>query len=398
MPAIVSVGRTKFGELWEREPENLIEEAGLKALEGANLERKDLDACYISDYFLNLTNKRGLEEGFLAEHLRTHVPMEKLRSFSSALKNAVSALKAKEYEIVLVGGLEKMTDRYEKIRDDLMLLEGPWSYYTGCTPEANHELLLREYIKKNKIEGEDLEILMKSLAYISVKNHSNALKNENSHFRKEISLEDVLKAREKSKRMLGLYDFAPISDGASALILVSDEIAESFNKPIFITTSTSATDYITYPFRGDESSLLAVRLASSKAFDKLKNFGIGREEIGLIETYDQSTVLELITLEDMGFLEKGRGWSTIYKSFESSRNFYEAKDGGRIWVNTNGGLKADGNPLGATGGAQVHEIFLQLRGEAGERQIQNLDYALALELEGFSTKAYVNIFSREKIQ
>ncbi len=395
MPAIVSVGRTKFGEHWERGPEDLIEEAGLKALEGVSLGRKDLDACYLSDYFLNLTNKKGLEEGFLAELLRIHVPMERLRSFSSALTNAANALKAGEYEIVLVGGLEKMTDRYDKIRDDLMMLEDPWSYNAGGTPEANHELLLREYIKRYKIEGGDLEKLMKSLAYISVKNHSNALKNENAQFKKKISLEDVLNAREKSSGMLGLYDYAPISDGASALILVSDELAESFNRPIFLTASASATDFITFPFREDRSGLLAVRLAASKVFNKLKNLGIRKEDLKLIETYDQSTVLELVTLEDLGLMRKGKGWESIYNSLESSWNHYETKYG-KFFVNTNGGLKADGNPLGATGGAQIHEIFLQLRGDAGERQIPNLNYALALELEGFGTKAYVHVFSKEK--
>lgn len=396
MPAVVGAGRTKFGELWEREPESLIEEAGLKALESAGVERKDLDACYLSDYFLNLTNKKGLEEGFLAELLRTHVPMEKLRSFSSALVNASHALKAGEYEVVLVGGLERMTDRYEKIRDDLMMLEDPWSYYAGSTPEVNHELMLREYIKKNKLQKEEVDRLMESLAYISVKNHANALKNENAHFHKKISLEDVLKARDRSSGMLGLYDFAPISDGASALILVNDEVAESFSNPIYLVASASATDYITYPFREDRSGFLSVRLAGSKVFKELEGLGIRKEDIKLIETYDQSTVLELITLENLGFLKGGRGWETIHRSLENSWNHYETRDK-KFFVNTNGGLKADGNPLGATGGAQIHEIYLQLSGEAGERQVPNLKYALALELEGFGTKAYVHVFSKKPL-
>ncbi len=143
-PVIIGEGRTKFGEHYEKEPEKLIEEAWLKASVSAGIERKNLDAAYISDYFLQITNKIGIEEGFISELTELHIPMEKTRSFSSALLNACNAIQAGKYDIVLVGGMEKMTDRWEKIRDDLMLLEDPWSYYAGCTPEANHELMLRE--------------------------------------------------------------------------------------------------------------------------------------------------------------------------------------------------------------------------------------------------------------
>ncbi|MFQ6068324.1 MAG: hypothetical protein ACE5KD_02155, partial [Candidatus Bathyarchaeia archaeon] len=176
-PAIISVGRTRFEEHYEREPENLVEEAGLAALGSANIERKDLDACHFADYFLPITNKIGLEEGFLSELLELNVPMEITRSFSSALSNACHAILAGKYNLALVGGMEKMTDRWDKIRDDLMLLEDPWSYYAGCTSEANHELMLRAYIKKYGIAGEQLDILNKALAEFSVRNHRNAMKN-----------------------------------------------------------------------------------------------------------------------------------------------------------------------------------------------------------------------------
>ncbi|MFX1265495.1 MAG: hypothetical protein ACFFH0_08945, partial [Promethearchaeota archaeon] len=155
-PAIVGVGRTKFGEHYEMAPESLIEEAWLRASKAAGVERKDLEAFYTSDYFLPITNKIGIEEGFLSELSELHVPMEKLRSFSSALLNACNAVKAGVHDLVLVGGVEKMTDRWDKIRDDLMLLEDPWSYYAGCTPEANHELMLRAYVKEHKLSEDAL--------------------------------------------------------------------------------------------------------------------------------------------------------------------------------------------------------------------------------------------------
>src|SRR5512136_763625 len=175
-PVIIGVGRTKFGEHYEREPEKLIEEAWLKASESAGIERKNLDAGYFADYFLQITNKIGIEEGFLSELTELHIPMEKTRSFSSALLNACNAINSGRYDLVLVGGVEKMTDGCDKIRDDLMLLEDPWSYYAGCTPEANHELMLRAYIKKYGIQGADLEKFNTALAQVSVKNHKQATK------------------------------------------------------------------------------------------------------------------------------------------------------------------------------------------------------------------------------
>ncbi|UCE44398.1 MAG: hypothetical protein JSV57_02660, partial [Candidatus Bathyarchaeota archaeon] len=173
-PAIIGVGRTKFGEHYEIAPDELIEEAWLRASESAGIERKDLEAGYFSDYFLQLTNKIGIEEGFLSELSELHIPMEKMRSFSSALLNACNAVESGRYSFALVGGVEKMTDRWDKIRDDLMLLEDPWSYYAGCTPEANHELMLREYIKKHKISGKSLETFNTALAQIAAKNHQHA--------------------------------------------------------------------------------------------------------------------------------------------------------------------------------------------------------------------------------
>jgi len=390
-PVIVGVGRTKFGEHYEREPEKLVEEAGIKALDSARIERRDLDACFFSDYFLSLTNKIGLEEGFLSELLELHIPMETTRSFSSAFLNACNAIQAGRYNLVLVGGFEKMTDRWDKIRDDLMLLEDPWSYYAGGTPEANHELLLREYIKKYEISGEDLEKLNISLAQISVKNHLNALKNEYAQYRRKITVEQVLEARKRARKPLGLYDFAPISDGAAALILTNPKIAPSYtSKPVYVLGSSSATDYITFPSREDRTSFIASRTAMKNA---LREAGISLRNIQILETYDASTVLEMVSLEDLGFAEPGSAWRYIHESCENYEGFYQLKDQ-RLFVNLNGGLKADGNPLGATGGAQIHELFNQLRGEAKERQVK-IDsepcFGCALELEGFGTKAYVHI-------
>jgi acetyl-CoA C-acetyltransferase len=395
-PAIVAVGRTKFGEHYGKEPEKLIEEAWLTASKECDIERRDLEACYLSDCFLPITNKLGLEEGFLSELTELHVPMEVTRSVSAALLTACHAIQAGTYNTVLVGGIEKMTDRWDKIRDDLMLLEDPWSYYAGGTPETNHELMLRAYIKKYGITGENLDKLNIALAQVSVKNHANATKNEYAQFQRKITVDQVLDARKAAQKPLGLYDFAPISDGASALILTSEALAKKMtDKPVYVLSCSSATDYLNFPARDDLTHFAATKIAMKKA---LKMVGITPWDIQVVEVYDQSTVMEMVSLEDLGFCEPGTAWKSINESCQDYKGYYEI-NGNRLFVNTNGGLKADGHPLGATGGAQIFEIFRQLRGEAGERQVntgqESPQYGCALEFEGFGTKAYVSIFGRE---
>ncbi len=396
-PAIVGVGRTKFGEHYGKEPEKLIEEAWLAASRECNIERKDLEACYMSDCFLPITNKLGLEEGFLSELTELHVPMEVTRSFNAALMTACHAIQAGIYNTVLVGGIEKMTDRWDKIRDDLMLLDDPWSYFAGGTPESNHELMLRAYIRKHGIAGQDLEKLNVALAQVSVKNHANATKNKYAQYQKKITVDQVINARKSVHKPLGLYDFAPISDGASALILTSDEVAYKMtNRPVHVLACGAATDYLNYPAREDHSRFVAAELAMKKAS---KMSGVAPSDLQVLEANDQSTVMEMVSLEDLGLCPPGTAWKSIYDSYVNGHLYYEL--GGReVHVNTDGGLKADGNPLGATGGAQVFEVYRQLRGEAGERQINvqgGLRHGGVLEFEGFGTKAYVTILG-EKTQ
>jgi acetyl-CoA C-acetyltransferase len=393
-PAIVAVGRTKFGEHYGKEPEKLIEEAWLAASRDCGIERKDLEACYLSDCFLPITNKLGLEEGFLSELTELHVPMEVTRSVSAALLTACHAIQAGVYSTVLVGGIEKMTDRWDKIRDDLMLLEDPWSYFTGGTPESNHELMLRAYTKEYGITGENLEKLNIALAQIAVKNHANATKNPYAQYQRKITVDQVLNARKTARKSLGLYDFAPISDGASALILTSEAKAkQTIDKPVYVLGVASATDYLNYPARDDLTHFTATKIAMENA---AKMSGVTPGDIEVLQLYDQSTVMEMVSLEDLGFCERGTAWKSIYESCQNFKGYYEV-NGRKLFTNMNGGLKADGNPLGATGGAQLFEIFKQLRGEAGERQVatdKEPRYGCSLELEGFGTKSYVCILGR----
>ena len=391
-PAIIAVGRTKFGEYYGKEPEKLIEEAWLAASNDCCIERKDLEACYMSDCLLPITNKLGLEEGFLSELTELHVPMEVTRSFSAALLTACYAIQAGVHNTVLVGGIEKMTDRWDKIRDDLMLLDDPWSYFAGGTPESNHELMLRAYIKKHNITGQNLDTLNLALAEIAVKNHANASKNKYAQYQRKITVEQVLAARKQAHKALGLYDFAPISDGASALILTNESVAKEISdQPIHVLGLGAGTDFLNYPAREDLSRFIAAEYAMKTA-SKMAN--ITPLDLQVLEVNDQSTVMEMISLEDLGLYRPGTAWKNIHEGLQYNENSYNRK-GTPLYVNTDGGLKADGNPLGATGGAQIFEVFHQLRGGSGERQVKVADglptQGCVVEFEGFGTKAYATI-------
>jgi acetyl-CoA C-acetyltransferase len=163
-------------------------------------------------------------------------------------------------------------------------------------------------------------------------------------------------------------------------------------QPITVLSCGSATDYLNYPKREDLSHFVAAELAMKRAIQSSK---IKPSDLQVIEVYDQSTVMEMVSLEDLCFCKPGTAW----KSIHGCENCYNI-DGKPLYVNTNGGLKADGNPLGATGGAQIFEIFRQLRGEAGERQVTvsggSPQHGAVLEFEGFGTKAYVTILGESK--
>ena len=246
--------------------------------------------------------------------------------------------------------------------------------------------------------GEKLDKLNIALAQVSVKNHANATKNKYAQYHRKITIDQVLKARKTAHKPLGLYDFAPISDGASALILTSETVAKKLNDhPIYVLGCTSATDYLNYPAREDLAHFVAAELAMKNALRMAKT---ALSDMKVIEVYDQSTMMELVSLEDQGFCVPGTAWKSIHESCQNDQNCYEV-DGRQLFVNTNGGLKADGNPLGATGGAQIFEIYRQLRGEAGERQVKitgSQKKGCVLEYEGFGTKAYVTVLGDKKLE
>ena len=298
------------------------------------------------------------------------------------------AIESGLYDTVLVAGAEKMTSVSTNAATEALAAAADDEFESGMglTFPGVFGIAAVAHMQEYGTTEEDMGL-------VAVKAHKNASTNPLAQFQKEITLEKALTPRYIAWP-LKLFDCSPISDGAAVVLLASSEFAKKHgDSPIHVVGSSSATDYISFHSREDRTGFIASRIAMKNALKKA-NFTI--RDIQISEVYDQSTLLEMVALEDLGFSKKGKAWLDIYDSCEDYKGFYKI-NGRKLFVNTNGGLKADGNPLGATGGAQLFEVVKQLRGEAGDRQIKSdeeITRGCILELEGFGSKAYVHVLRR----
>ncbi len=371
--AIVGAGRTNFGELWYEEPEKLLFSAGLSCLESVDkgIHRSELEACFFGSFLYQTTNKLGLMPGHMAKELGLNVPISMneaaCASGGSAFYNACVAIRSGIYDTVLVGGFEKMTDRSNKISDDLMFAADPNEFSAGFSFPGLYATMMSRYMYEygdGKPECED------SMAMVASKNHHHAVPNTYAQFRREFTHEQVKRSSIVAHPVRILH-CSPVSDGAAALIVTSPEKAKKYtDTPIYITASQQATDDISLYTRESLTSIKVTKLATSAAF---KEAGIAYKDIQMAEVHDCFTVEEVLFLEDSGFYKKGEGWKGVHESYMSGKGgkhvpYVDGK--AELIVNPGGGLKADGHPVGATGIRQVHEAWTQLRGQAKGQQIE----------------------------
>ncbi|MCW3134662.1 MAG: hypothetical protein N2V78_10070 [Methanophagales archaeon] len=400
LAAIVGAGRTKFGELWYQNPEALLTEAGLKAMESVEygLRRKDIQACYFGSFLYQVTNKLALIPGYMSRELGMNIPMSNTEaacgSGGSALYNACLGIRSGEYDVTLVGGFEKMTDRAGKIIDDLMFAGDPHEFDAGYTFAGLYASMMARYIHDygDSSDGRCRE----ALALVACKNHHHAVGNEYAQFRREFTVEEVLNSPLVADPIRMLH-CSPVSDGAVALVVVSPEVAKEYtDTPIYIVGSQQATDDVSICSRESLTGIKATRLAMEKV---LKETSMTMRDIHLAEVHDCFTIEEIFFLEDSGFCERGEGWKTVYDSYESfkgSKHIPYVNGNSELVVNAGGGLKADGHPVGATGVRQVYECFKQLRNEAGGNQVdKELNVALCHNIGGTGGIATVHILMRE---
>ena len=375
---ISGIGRTKFGILQKSLPE-LLYEAMLKAINDSSLKIQDIDAIVAANY-LGDSAQNQLHLGSLISALLPGTNLPSFRVEAACASGGIALYNAqfliKKFDNILIIGGEKLNDNPQKYITKKVALAGEHirDQQEGMIFPAQYAIIASEYFKKYFASSEDL-------ARISLKNYGNAKLNPFAHFNyKDLTLDTITSSLPVCSP-LRLFDCCPISDGAAALVLSKNKIS---NRDVKIIGSSVTSDAISLSQRKEFTAFKATRLAAKIAYKKAK---ISPKDVDIAEVHDCFTIAELIAMEDLGFCRAGEGIHLIKEEMTSLS--------GRIPINSDGGLLADGHPIGATGIAQVCEIIKQLRGEAEKgRQIANPRIGLAHNVGGAGGTAVVHILER----
>lgn len=380
---VVGIGMTKFGEHWNKGIKELAIEAGIKAVEDSNITGNEIELIIGGNMSGGLFVGQEHMGAVLVDALGLN-PKPAIRteaacaSGSLAFRVGYLAIASGLYNCVAVGGVEKMTDlTSDSVTTTLAgAMDREGEAYFGLTFPGVFAMIANRHMYKYGTTREQL-------ASVAVKNHRNGSLNENAHFRRRISIEDVLKSPLIADP-LRLLDCSPISDGAATVILMSEEMAKKYtDTPIYIRASAQASDTLALFSRESLTSIKANKVAIRDAYKQAK---ITSKDIDVAEVHDCFTIAEIIAYEDLGFCKKGEGGKLIEEG--------EVEIGGRIPVNPSGGLKAKGHPVGATGIAQIVEIVKQLRNEAGKRQVSDANIGLAHNMGGSGATICIHILAR----
>ena len=380
--AIVGMGCTQFGEHWDKGPDDLLIDAAYAAYESAGMEPNDVDAYWLG----TMGQLSGLT---LSVPLKIdYKPVSHVENFcatgSEALRQACYAVASGAYDIAMAIGVEKLKDSgYSGL-----VVASPANDGTlgTMTPPAQFSLLAPAYFKKYGLEAaKGKEVL----ARIAWKNHRNGAKNPKAQFRKEVPMEAILKSPMVADP-LGIMDCSGVSDGSAAAIVVRAEDAHKYTKhPIYI----KALSFVAGPGEGplaQDYDFTTFREVVASAKDAYKQAGITnpRTQISMAEVHDCFTPTELVLYEDLGFSPRGTAWQDVMSGFFDLD--------GTLPVNPDGGLKSFGHPIGASGLRMMYEMWLQLRGEAGPRQIENPQLGLTHNLGGAPGRcvSFVSIVGR----
>jgi len=383
--AVLGVGQTKFGELWDRSFREIGIEAGLQALVDAKLSSNDLGGLFLG----NMASGALIEQEHIAPLIldatgmgHRHLPAVRVEgggaSGALALHQGYLAVASGLYDFVVVGGAEKLTDVPDETaaRITSSAADTEWEVVFGATLPALWALVARQHMHDFGTTREDL-------ARVAVHAHEMGSKNPNAHFRNKLSLAQVLDAGPVAEP-LGMLDCAPLSDGAAAVVLGPMDLARKHtDTPIRIAASQVACDTMALHQRKEITRLESTVVAARRAFEQAHR---APADVRVAEIHDAYTISALVALEDLGFVEKGRAGP----EFASGR----FGPGGKTVVNTSGGLKAQGRPFGAVGVAQVVELVRQLRGEAKERQVPGATLGLAQDVGGTGATTVVHLLER----
>ena len=381
--AIVGVGITKFGKIENKTSRELFAEAVDYALKDADISAKEIESIYVGNFTADLFEHQGHIGPLMADYAGLRgLPTTRFEaacaSGAAALRHGILAILSGLHDIVLVGGVEKMTDLpTSEVTDALVIAaDNIFEGSVGATFPGEYAMIAKAHMDAYGTTREQL-------AAVAVKNHHNGFLNPKAHFQKEIDLDKVLNAP-MIAWPLGLYDCSPISDGAAALVLVRENLARKHSDtPVYIVASAQASDTVSLFERESLTSLKAAKVAAKSAYDMAK---ITPQQIHLAEVHDCFTIAEIVATEDLGFFPPGEGGLAAEQGV--------TKIDGKIPVNPSGGLKAKGHPVGCTGVAQAVEVTHQLRGEAGKRQVKGAEIGLTHNIGGSGASAIVHIYRR----
>jgi acetyl-CoA C-acetyltransferase len=377
--AIVAAGMTEFGELWDLSLRELFVGAASEAMKNAGVDK--VDSVYIGNMsggqFVGqehlgplMTDELGIS-GTPAVHVESACA-----SGGIALRQAYMEVASGMSELVLAVGVEKMNDGGDTTAVLATAADKELEANHGNTFPGLYAMIARAHMEKYGTTEEDM-------ALVAVKNHKHGMLNPKAQFRREITVEEVLQSSMVAEP-LRLLNCSPVTDGAAAVLLCPLARAEEFtDKPVVITGSGLATSSITLANRPDPAHLDSVELSAQRAY---KMAGIKPEDVNVAEVHDCFSIAEICCVEALGFVPKGEGKCAIRSGITSLD--------GKTPVNTSGGLKSKGHPVGATGVAQAIEIVTQLRGEAGERQVKDARIGLAQNMGGSGASSVVHTFER----
>jgi len=379
---IAGVGQTKFGEVWNKNLRQLAVEASVAALNDKNiLEKIKPEAVYVGNMAAGSLIQQEHLGALVADHLGIRgLPSMRCESAcasgSVALRQGWLAIKSGLHDAVLVVGAEKMTDVDSSRTLSALMGAGDheWEAMQGLTFAGLFALIARRHMH-------DFGTTREQLAMISVNNHSNGLKNPYAQFRNDIKIEDVLNATMVADP-LGVLDCSPITDGAAAVLLVSEKLLNRIEIPVWLKDCVQANDSLALHDRQNIITINSVRSVGKYIYEKND---LKPSMIDVIEVHDCFSINELICLEDLGFCDKGCGGKFVEDG--------EIKLSGSVPTNTHGGLKSIGHPVGATGIRQVYDLTLQLRGKSfNQIHCKN---ALALNIGGTGASAVASLLTND---
>jgi len=383
--AIIGVGTTKYGEHWNYSLKDLITEAGIRAIEDAKISGNDIElivgGSMSSGMFVGQEHTGALFADYMGLNPKPAIRTEAACASSSvALRVGCMAIASGMHDCVAIGGAEKMTDVYGSQATTALAgaMDRDNEAYFGLTFPGVYAMMAKRHMHQYGTTREQLSL-------VAVKNHSNAMHNPYAQYHKKISVDDVMRSPLVADP-LRLLDCSPIADGAACIIIVPAESARKYtDTPIYIRASVQASDTLGMYMRHDITTINANIQAAKLAYQMA---GVKPAGIDVAEVHDCFTINEIISCEDLGFCKKGAGGKMVQEG--------ETQIGSRIPVNTSGGLKAKGHPVGATGAGQIVELVKQLRGDAGKRQVDGAETALAHNVGGSGSTVAIHILSRNR--